>query len=216
MNSKKYDPIDGEYGRAAELAAYDMMRRRGFDVVDLPHGIYGKDLLCRSKCELFYVECERRYEQSWGPWCELFPYPEYNFPARRVKEHIDNRILIVFRSDLAKCLIVFYQDLRMAKKVVESNRHVDNETIYKIPVNRCLLIDTFADDQLSFAEMNRTRIMLLRSTVGKSQMQELVDGGRPYGVTEVDYHEILNELTYEHNEHNENKKTGVRQYKLFD
>ncbi|NDF13209.1 MAG: hypothetical protein EB060_10415 [Proteobacteria bacterium] len=191
MNFKRFNETDAEYGKAAELAAYEMMKTRGFNVVELPHGVYGKDLKCTSKHEEFYVECERRSPKTWGANCDYFPYPTYNFPKRRLKDGSQDRILIVFRCDLEKCLIVFYQDVEKASARLVSNRCVKDETVFDIPINRCLLLNTSQSSQETFAEMNSKRVERLFPLLGHQERKRFLEIGKPYGVSDFEYRNML-------------------------
>jgi len=113
MNSKKYDATSGEFGKAGEQFVANMMRRRGFKCTVLPHGTYGADLLCESQYEKFYVETERRTPSTWNITSRMFPYPTYNYLARR--KLTKDRILIVLRSDMKVMLVVFSEDAMRAE-----------------------------------------------------------------------------------------------------
>jgi len=215
MNFKRFNETDAEYGKAAELAAYEMMKRRGFRVVHMPEGIYKEDLKCISNYEEFYVECERRYSISWKPSCDCFPYSTYNFPERRLKLDGSKWILLVFRSDLKRCLVVFHQDLQKATTKIVTNRHVTGERMFDIPINRCLLLDAAESSNKTFAEINHERITKLLEKMHKPERERFLEFGIPYGFSVFEYQNMLVEHTQYADDKNRARKSGYVQMSLF-
>lgn len=110
MNSRKrFDPDDGKYGEEGEIAVARALTNSGYEVQHLPSGQYGPDLLVRSKAgEVFGVEVERRKGSSWRGG--TFPYPEYNYPERRLKKMRAGDLLFVVSGGCEDALIIFGKD----------------------------------------------------------------------------------------------------------
>lgn len=152
--SKPYDQLLGEYGKTAEWAGIELMRRKGFDCTELPNGIYQQDVLCESDHERFYLEVERRTPATWSSG--KFPYQDVNVPLRR--KVTQDRIFVTFRSDLARCVVVFCCDLLAAVVEDRPNRLMGAEKFRTVPVERCLEFDVASAGEDSFARMNAKRI----------------------------------------------------------
>lgn len=152
--SKPYDPVLGEFGKTAEYAGIQMMRSKGFACTNLPNGKYGPDILCESDHELFYLEVERRTPATWS--YGAFPYEDVNVPMRR--KVTEDRIFVTFRSDLNRCLVVFFCDLLAANVEDRPNRLMDAEKFRTVPRERCLEFDVQAANEDSFFMMNARRI----------------------------------------------------------
>lgn len=152
--NKPYDPLLGEFGKTAEWAGIELMRSKRFACTELPNGIYGQDVLCESNYERFYLEVERRTTATWSSG--KFPYPDVNVPMRRKVTH--DRIFITFRSDLARCVVVFCCDLLAANVEDRPNRLMGSEKFRTIPIERCLEFDVSLAGEDSFARMNAKRI----------------------------------------------------------
>jgi len=199
MNTKRYDETSGQFGKAGEQFVADMMRRRGFKSTVLPHGTYGADLLCESEYEKFYVETERRTQKTWGPNSLSFPYPTYNYLARR--KLTKDRILIVLRSDMKLMLIVFAEDAMHAEVSAISNVHVKNEGAKIVPVERCILIGTDEFMDKTFAEINANRVRSAMIRHGNSPAKwKYLGSNCPYGVSDDEYRRMLNGATAEEGE----------------
>jgi hypothetical protein len=214
MNTKTYDETSGEFGKAGEQFVADMMRRRGFKCTVLPHGTFGADLLCESQYERFYVETERRTPKTWKPTSPVFPYPTYNYLARR--KLTKDRILVVLRSDMKTMLVVFSEDAMHAETSAISNVHVKNECARLVPVERCILIGT--DEYLgkTFAEINADRV---RAAVGRYQNSSLkwkyLGSSCPYGISDDEYRRMLNGVTADEGERLVQLRKPVMQPELF-
>jgi hypothetical protein len=152
--NKPYDELLGEFGRTAEWAGTELMRKKGFVCTELPNGIYGQDVLCESDYERFYLEVERRTSSTWRSGS--FPYRDVNVPVRR--KVTSDRIFITFRSDLARCVVVFSCDLLEAKVEDCTNRYMSSEKFRKVPLERCLEFDVDGAGNETFAKMNARRI----------------------------------------------------------
>lgn len=152
--SKPYDELLGEFGKTAEWAGIEMMRRKGFTCTELPNGIYEQDVLCESDHERFYLEVERRTGGTWSRGA--FPYPDVNVPVRR--KVTSDRIFVTFRSDLERCVVVFCCDLLAAKVEDCPNKYMAKEMFRKVPIQRCLEFDVGDAGPESFARMNARRI----------------------------------------------------------
>lgn len=167
--SKPYDELLGEFGKTAEWAGIELMRTKGFVCTELPNGIYGQDVLCESDYERFYLEVERRTSATWR--AGSFPYPDVNVPIRR--KVTNDRIFITFRSDLARCVVVFSCDLLEAKVEDCPNRYMGAEKFRKVAVERCLQFDVDCAGSDTFARMNARRIreaMAMHSDAAKRRL----------------------------------------------
>ena len=152
--SKPYDPLLGEFGKTAEWAGIELMRSKGFECTELPNGTYGQDVLCQSNYERFYLEVERRTTATWSSG--KFPYPDVNVPVRR--KVTQDRIFVTFRSDLERCVVIFYGDLLAANVEDRPNRLMGSEQFRTVPIERCLEFDVSSAGDDSFARMNAKRI----------------------------------------------------------
>ena len=152
--SKPYDELLGEFGKTAEWAGIELMRSKGFDCTELPNGIYGQDVLCESDHERFYLEVERRTPGTWSKGS--FPYADVNVPVRR--KVTNDRIFVTFRSDLARCVVLFCCDLLTAKVEDCPNKYMGSEKFRKVPIQRCLEFDVADAGTESFSRMNSRRV----------------------------------------------------------
>jgi hypothetical protein len=214
MNTKRYDATSGEFGKAGEQFVADMMRRRGFRCTVLPHGTYGADLLCESQYERFYVETERRTLSTWKPTSQMFPYPTYNYLARR--KLTKDRILVVLRSDMKVMLVVFSEDAMHAEASSISNVHVKNEGVKIIPVERCIVIGT--DEQMgrTFAEINADRVRdAVERYRNSSAKWKYLGSNCPYGVSDDEYRRMLNGVTAEEGQSLIRSRKPALQQELF-
>lgn len=165
MNSRKrFDPDDGKYGEEGEIAVARALTNSGYEVQHLPSGQYGPDLLVRSKAgEVFGVEVERRKGSSWRGG--TFPYPEYNYPERRLKKMRAGDLLFVVSGGCEDALIIFGKDavelLETVPGEFQTNRYAVHERIWKLDVLRChpvKLSEQLPASLASLVEKHRSRI----------------------------------------------------------
>jgi hypothetical protein len=214
MNTKTYDETSGEFGKAGEQFVADMMRRRGFKCTVLPHGTFGADLLCESQYERFYVETERRTPKTWKPTSPVFPYPTYNYLARR--KLTKDRILVVLRSDMKTMLVVFSEDAMHAETSAISNVHVKNEGARLVPVERCILIGTDEHLGKTFAEINADRVRAAVSRYQNSSLKwKYLGSNCPYGISDDEYRRMLNGVTADEGERLVQLRKPAMQPELF-
>jgi len=186
--SKPYDPLLGEFGKSAEWAGIELMRSKGFSCTELPNGIYGQDVLCESDHELFYLEVERRTKATWSSGS--FPYPDVNVPVRR--RVTQDRIFVTFRSDLARCVVVFCCDILAAKVEDRPNRLMGSEEFRTVPLERCLEFDVASAGGDSFARMNAKRIREAMATCGDYAKRRMyLSPVCPYGLPGDEWREWL-------------------------
>jgi hypothetical protein len=176
--SKPYDKFLGEFGKTAEWAGIELMRRKGFECTELPNGIYEQDVLCESHHERFYLEVERRTSATWarGP----FPYLDVNVPVRR--KATNDRIFVTFRSDLARCVVLFCRDVLAAKVQDSPNRYMASEQFRKVPIERCLEFDVDSAGDESFARMNSHRVREAMKATDPAKRKLYLAPTCPYGV----------------------------------
>jgi hypothetical protein len=176
--SKPYDKLLGQFGKTAEWAGIQLMRSKGFDCTELPNGIYEQDVLCQSDREMFYLEVERRTSATWckGP----FPYVDVNVPIRR--KATSDRIFVTFRSDLARCVVIFCCDVLAAKVEDCPNRYMGSEQFRKVPIERCLEFDVEDSGDESFARMNYRRVRDAMQCTDPSKRKLYLSPTCPYGV----------------------------------
>lgn len=214
MNTKRYDTTSGEYGKAGEQFVADMMRRRGFKCTTLPHGTFGADLVCESQYEKFYVETERRSTMTWKATSPLFPYPTYNYLARR--KLTEDRILIVLRCDMKVMLIVFSEDAMHAEESKISNVHVNGESAKIVPIERCVLIGTDEDTGKTFAEINANRVRAAVERYKNSPTRwKYLGSNCPYGISEDEYRRMLIGVTSDEGENLVQLRKPEMQPELF-
>lgn len=186
--SKPYDPLLGELGKSGEWAGIQLMRSKGFSPTELPHGLYGQDVLCESEHERFYLEAERRLAGTWANG--KFPYPDVNVPLRR--KVTQDRIFITFRNDLARCVVIFYCDLLDASIEDRPNRLMDAEKFRIVPLERCLEFDVASAGTDSFAQMNAKRIREAMSITSDAAKRRLyLAPVCPYGLPADEWRDCL-------------------------
>lgn len=187
--SKPYDELLGEFGKTAEWAGIELMRSKGFDCTELPNGIYGQDVLCESDHERFYLEVERRTSGTWSKGS--FPYPDVNVPIRR--KVTNDRIFVTFRSDLARCVVLFCCDLLAAKVEDCPNRYMGSEKFRKVPIQRCLEFDVADAGPESFFRMNARRVREAMRTEEAAKKKLYLAPVCPYGVPGDEWRQWLAE-----------------------
>ena len=189
LKRKPYDDLLGEYGKPGELVAKQLMARKGFSCYALPHGTCGPDILCESQYERFFLECERR-KSNWTHG--RFPFALVNIPARR--KVVEDSIFIVLRSDLERCLVVFYEDMAAASLVIEKNKYMKEEHMRKVPIQRCLEFDIKTANGDPFNKMNADRIRAALANPSIVNKQPYIDGCCPYGIPDDEWRMMLVEV----------------------
>lgn len=155
MTTKRYDDIDGEWGKNGEAAIRQYFVEQGYTVTALPNGIYEQDLMFKTKHEHFYVEVERCGTDRWSAE-KSFSFSTINVLARR--EVTPDRLFFTVRADLRQAYIMFPDDIKALAVTRKSNKHVKDERVREYPVERALLLDFERPVEHSIAAMNAERI----------------------------------------------------------
>jgi hypothetical protein len=192
---KQYDEDSGHFGAAGELAGINLLRKFGFVVSRLPNGKYGQDSECVSERERFFCEFERRSRSSWNKSSDRFPFPTYNYLERRPKNH--NSILVVLREDMEVALIVFGSDASHFPVMHVRNVHSLSEDVRQVPAERCLLVNKTTDTSLTFASLNsrRVREAVMNASLPTKVRMRYLEPCCPYGVTDIEYTELLSAVS---------------------
>lgn len=180
------------YGRHGESATGAYFEQIGFDVIHLPDGKFGADLLCKSRHEEFYCGSELRTSKgSWPKHRDSFPYNTYNFLERRCKS--DDSILVCWREDMKKGLIIFGQDVKHFSLVLRNNRYANQEDMRLIPIERCLPVSIETKGDTTIALLNYIRIKRAIESVSVPNYikRKYLLPVKPYGLTSEQYAKFL-------------------------
>ena len=198
MNVKVYDPGDGEYGDAGEVAVREYMTRNRYKSVRHPNGIYGEDVELESDCERFYIEVERTTERRWkgSSW---FSFPTLHVLARR--KITPTRMFFTLSADMSKAYVSFPDDLKRVDPVKMDNIHVKGEEIRDHDILRCLPLDLRQPINGSLARMNVERVRFLAAEVScQRSYQNAIRAlrgrapspfGPPYGMDADEWNELV-------------------------
>jgi len=139
-NRKKFSKKDYEFGRAAEHAVADWLRRIGYRV-RTTHDRFAPDVIIQEHASPEYaVEIERRRQRSWdtGP----FPYPTVNVPERRWTK---GGHFMVVSYQLTNAILVYKSDIDAAIEAgatrLVNNVNVDRERIAYVQRKCCRQFD---------------------------------------------------------------------------
>jgi len=189
---KIYNDMDGEYGKCGERATVAFFEGLGFRVTHLPDGKYGRDLFCESDYERFYCGSELRSPKTWPKHRDHFPYPTYNCLSRRERD-AEESLLIVWRADMQKGIIVFTKDSFHFPVVYKTNCEAKDEDMRELPIERCLPICMSNVAICSIAAMNHNRIKNAMADSALSVQTKLryLHPTNPYGVTKTEYARFL-------------------------
>lgn len=191
---KAYSDIDGEYGQCGERATITFFESLGFYVSHLPDGKYGSDLFCESEHERFYCGSELRTASTWPSSRDSFPYATYNLLARRERESGES-LLVVWREDMERGIVVFRKDSVHFPVVYKNNRHAKNEDMREIPIERCLPIRMGDTSRSSISSMNYKRVKdaVSNPNLSVKAKSRYLHPTAPYGVTGTEYARLLTE-----------------------
>lgn len=208
---KPYSTELGEYGKAAEQAVQNWLFRNGYVISPLPHGAFKWDCLACNDAEKAYVEVERR--GSWAHGC--FPFDTVHVPVRRIKS--GDAWLFVVRDDLNAALLVFFRYIQACAEIEVENKFVPSgEHFRDVPIELCLPIDMLDASARTIAERNRDRVLSLfnywkNRGCTSDYLRKILGPIEPYGMSTVEYHELLKRADPLRCEHRKSgKRTGTR------
>ncbi len=181
MKAPKYNAQRAKEGAEAEAFVAQWMRGNAYDVVRFPHGEDKEDLHCKHRTtdEAFYLEVERRNGWLTGP----FPFPEANVPDRRRVKIRPDILLMTVCHDLTRGIIIFPNDVRTARKEIETNKVVEDEDIYKVGIWRCLPVDLTSHSTTTIAQQNQERVDAIMRNGTPDIQHKTLWYSPPYGVT---------------------------------
>lgn len=195
MNSKIYDPIDGEWGATGEARLRQFIRSCGYEADKHPHGVYGIDVEYVSETERFYVDVERRTARTW-PGGEWLRWPTLHVLARR--SVADGILFFTMSADMTKAYVSFPHDLQAVKPVAMDNIHAKGEAVRDHEIMRCLPLDLSDRIEGSIARMNAARVReIVRTSTSYSVVMRTLRGrepfgfGAPYGIDDEEWKEML-------------------------
>lgn len=189
---KKYDEAHGAYGRCGEAATKAFFERMGFHVTHLPDGKFGADIYCESNSERFYCGTELRTGRgSWSIRGDRFPYPTYNFLERRAKS--DESLLVCWREDMKRGIIVFGCDVRHFPVIRMTNRFAANEDMRQIPIERCLPIsmEDVSTSPIAVQNARRVRLAVVDRDMTPDRKLRHLEPSVPYGISSTEYSDLL-------------------------
>ena len=100
--------------------------------------LYDADLICyRGSDVVGYVEVERRHN-----WVDEFPFPTIHVPARKEKFFRLEKPTVIFsvRSDLAKAMWCWGENVLSSPIKFLNNKHCDNEDFFVVPIKHWKLV----------------------------------------------------------------------------
>jgi hypothetical protein len=200
VSSKKYDPIDGEWGDHGEASLRQYIRSCGYTADKHPHGKFGLDVEYVSETERFYADVERRTLRTWSgdAW----------FPSRWQTLHVLARrpvkpgiLFFTMSADMTKAYVSFPEDLETVKPERMNNIHASGELVRDHEIMRCLPLDLTVPIKDSIARMNAARVReIVRTSNSYSVVKRTLCGqepygfGSPYGIGDEEWKELLFEL----------------------
>jgi hypothetical protein len=138
-NFKKFDKkLYNQNDNKARKAGIKFWKSKGYNIQNNPDE-FGPDLIAEKDGDSFFVEVEVKH--NWNK--EQFPFNDLQIPERKKKfaTIAQKTYFMVFNSILNRAFICSNKTLLNSPLQNISNKYMDNENFFKIPVSKLKLVE---------------------------------------------------------------------------